>query len=49
MSANLVFYKENFFNLFQNSISFPKIYSCMGLILMCLEVLTEIYDLVEII
>ena len=44
MLTSLVFYKENFFNLFQNWISFLKIYSCMGLIWMYLEVLTEIYD-----
>ena len=42
--TNLVFYKENFFKLFQNWISFLKIYSCMGVIWMYLEVLTEIYD-----
>ena len=29
--------------------SFPKIYSCMGVTWVCLEVLTEIYDLAEII
>ena len=33
----------------QNSINFLKIYCCMGLTWMCLEVLTEIYDLVKII
>ena len=38
--------KKKKINLFQNLISFPKIYSCMGLTWMCLEVLTEIYDLV---
>ena len=49
MWANWYFCKKHFFNLFQNSIMFPKIYSFMGLTWMCLEVLTEIYDVVQII
>ena len=49
VSANLFSCKKHLLNLFQNLITSRKIYSCMGLTWMCLEVLTEIYDLVEII
>ena len=49
MSTNLYFCKRHFVNLFQNSKRVPKIYSCMALTWMCLEVLTEIYDVVQII
>ena len=49
MSANLYLWKKHFFNLFETSIRSPKIYSFMGLTWMCLELLTEIYDVVQII
>ena len=49
MSANLYLWRKHFFNLFETSIRSPKISGFMGLTWMCLEVLTEIYDVVQII